>query len=40
MGACLPIVADLDCVDVPNPVHVVGPDAYRLDGDHDGIACE
>jgi endonuclease YncB( thermonuclease family) len=41
---CLPIVADLDCLDVPAmglaPIHVIGPDDYRLDGDHDGIGCE
>jgi micrococcal nuclease len=41
---CLPIVGDLDCPDVRAmglaPVHVIGPDSYRLDGDHDGIGCE
>jgi micrococcal nuclease len=41
---CLPIVADLDCPDVralgAAPVTVIGPDDYRLDGDHDGIGCE
>jgi len=41
---CLPIVADLDCPDVralgAAPVSVIGPDDYRLDGDHDGIGCE
>jgi len=41
---CLPIVADLDCPDVRAmglaPVTVIGPDEYRLDGDHDGIGCE
>ena len=41
---CLPIVADLDCPDVRAmglaPVHVIGPDDYRLDRDHDGLGCE
>ena len=41
---CLPIVGDLDCPDVRAmglaPVDVIGPDEYRLDGDHDGLGCE
>ncbi len=40
---CLPVASDLDCGDIPNsekPIHVTGPDPYRLDGDGDGIACE
>jgi micrococcal nuclease len=41
---CLPIVGDLDCPDIRQmglaPVTVIGPDDYRLDGDHDGIGCE
>lgn len=41
---CLPIVADLDCPDIRamglDPVIVIGPDDYRLDGDHDGLGCE
>jgi micrococcal nuclease len=41
---CLPIVGDLDCPDVramgAAPVTVIGPDEYRLDGDHDGVGCE
>jgi len=41
---CLPIVGDLDCPDVRAmglaPVHVIGPDDYRLDRDHDGLGCE
>jgi micrococcal nuclease len=41
---CLPIVGDLDCPDIRrmglDPVAVIGPDEYRLDGDHDGIGCE
>jgi micrococcal nuclease len=41
---CLPIVGDLDCPDIramgAAPVTVIGPDEYRLDGDHDGIGCE
>jgi len=41
---CLPIVDDLNCPDVRAmglaPVLVIGPDDYRLDGDHDGLGCE
>lgn len=40
---CLPIVADLDCSDIPDskkPIHVIGSDPYRLDADHDGLGCE
>lgn len=41
---CLPIVADLNCPDVramgKAPVTVIGPDDYRLDGNHDGVGCE
>jgi micrococcal nuclease len=41
---CLPIVNDLNCPDVRAlglaPVHVIGPDDYRLDSDHDGVGCE
>lgn len=42
---CLPIVSDLDCLEVramgAAPVRVKGPDEYRLDGsDDDGIGCE
>jgi micrococcal nuclease len=41
---CLPIVGDLDCPDIRamglDPVTVIGPDVYRLDGDHDGLGCE
>lgn len=40
---CLPVVADLDCGDIPpakRPVRVTGSDQYRLDRDGDGIACE
>lgn len=41
---CLPIVDDLDCADVRamgnDPVDVIGPDDYRLDGNHDGVGCE
>lgn len=42
---CLPIVGDLDCADIramgKDPVKVIGPDEYRLDGsDHDGWGCE
>jgi endonuclease YncB( thermonuclease family) len=41
---CLPIVADMNCPAVramgAAPVTVIGPDEYRLDGNHDGIGCE
>jgi micrococcal nuclease len=41
---CLPIVGDLNCPDVralgAAPVHVIGPDDYKLDRDGDGIGCE
>lgn len=41
---CLPNGPDLDCADVRAlgvaPVRVVGTDAYRLDGDDDGLGCE
>ena len=37
---CLPITGDLDCADLTamgiDKVKVIGPDDYRLDGDHDG----
>lgn len=47
-GACVPVASDVDCAGgsgngpeyVQGPVHVVGPDEYRLDRDGDGIACE
>ena len=41
---CLPVVSDLDCVDIRAmgvaPVRVLGSDPYRLDGDNDGLGCE
>lgn len=41
---CLPVVDDLDCPEVVAlglaPVTVLGPDAYGLDADGDGIGCE
>jgi micrococcal nuclease len=40
---CLPIVDDLDCGEIDDslkPIHVLGDDPYRLDGDHDGLGCE
>lgn len=41
---CLPIADDLNCPDVramgKAPVTVIGPDDYRLDGNHDGVGCE
>jgi hypothetical protein len=48
-GRCLrPNVSDYDCAGgsgngpyyVSGPFRVVGIDHYRLDADHDGIACE
>jgi hypothetical protein len=48
-GRCLrPHVSDYDCAGgsgngpyyVRGPFRVVGTDHYRLDSDHDGIACE
>lgn len=48
-GRCLkPNVSDYDCAGgsgdgpyyVRGPIRVVGSDHYRLDADHDGIACE
>jgi hypothetical protein len=48
-GRCLkPNVSDYDCAGgsgngpyyVSGPFRVVGKDHYRLDADHDGIACE
>ena len=48
-GRCLrPHVSDYDCAGgsgngpyyVSGPFRVVGTDHYRLDSDHDGIACE
>ena len=48
-GACLKAnVSDYDCAGgsgngpyyVRGPIRVVGRDHYRLDADHDGIACE
>jgi len=41
---CVPDGPDLDCPDIRAmglaPVDVIGPDEYRLDGDHDGQGCE
>ena len=41
---CVPNGPDLDCPDIRAmglaPVDVIGPDEYRLDGDHDGLGCE
>jgi len=41
-GACVPISStDLDCGDIAaHGFRVVGTDIHRLDGNHDGIACE
>lgn len=37
---CLPVVADLNCPEVPGPVTVTGGDQYGLDRDGDGIGCD
>jgi micrococcal nuclease len=38
---CVPDVPyDLDCKGIGFPVTIIGPDAYRLDGNHDGSGCE
>lgn len=45
---CVPIASDVDCaggsgdgpVYVRGPIRVIGRDIYRLDSDHDGIACD
>jgi len=45
---CVPNASDVDCaggsgdgpVYVTGPIRVIGTDVYRLDSDHDGIACE
>lgn len=47
-GACVPIAPDVECAGgsgngpawVRGPVRVIGRDAYGLDGDGDGIACD
>jgi hypothetical protein len=47
-SGCVPIASDVDCAGgkgdgpayVQGPVRVIGEDVYRLDNDHDGIACE
>jgi hypothetical protein len=37
---CVPVEEDVDCVDIRKQVTVIGTDAYGLDRDGDGIACE
>lgn len=45
---CVPVASDVDCaggsgngpVYVRGPIQVIGKDIYKLDRDHDGIACE
>lgn len=38
---CVPVSStDLDCSDIGETVQVIGSDPHRLDGDHDGVACE
>ncbi|GAA1598109.1 hypothetical protein GCM10009804_63290 [Kribbella hippodromi] len=47
-SGCVPIASDVDCAGgsgngpeyVQGPIRVIGSDVYRLDADHDGIACE
>ncbi len=47
-SGCVPIASDVDCAGgsgngpayVEGPIKVTGTDIYRLDSDHDGIACE
>jgi len=47
-GACVPIAEDVDCAGgsgngpayLDGTARVVGEDVYRLDSDHDGVACE
>ncbi|MFF0338369.1 G5 domain-containing protein [Kribbella sp. NPDC004875] len=47
-SGCVPIASDVDCSGgsgngpeyVDGPIEVIGTDIYRLDADHDGIACE
>jgi len=47
-SGCVPIASDVDCAGgsgngpayVDGPVNVIGSDIYKLDNDHDGVACE
>lgn len=47
-SGCVPISSDVDCAGgsgngpayVNGPITVIGSDIYKLDTDHDGIACE
>ena len=47
-SGCVPIASDVDCAGgsgdgpayVKGPITVIGTDKYRLDSDHDGVACE
>ncbi len=47
-GACVPVASDVDCAGgngngpayLTGTAKVVGSDIYRLDGDHDGVACD
>jgi len=47
-SGCVPIASDVDCAGgsgngpayVSGPINVIGSDIYKLDSDHDGIACE
>lgn len=47
-AGCVPNASDVDCADgsgngpafVRGPIKVTGSDVYKLDRDHDGLACE
>ena len=47
-SGCVPIASDVDCAGgsgngpayVSGPINVIGTDIYKLDADHNGIACE
>lgn len=47
-SGCVPVASDVDCKPgsgngpayLSTPVKVLKKDIYRLDADHDGIACE
>lgn len=37
---CLPVAADMDCIQIGTQVTVTGSDPYRLDRDGNGLGCE
>lgn len=39
-SGCVPTNTDVDCIDLAEPVRVLGVDVYSLDRDGDGKACE